>query len=292
MSMTSRFLNRTALFISLTFGAHQAMAEGTEANKIVSIGGSVTEIIYALGQQDRLVGRDRTSSYPQEASELPDVGYMRALTPEGVLSVAPDMIVSVEGSGPPEAIAVLREAGVEYVEVPHEFSRDGVVEKIRAVGAALGEEEAANALAEQVGAEIDAAHSAAIEATGSDRARVLFILSIQDGRIMVGGSGTQADSIISLAGGVNAAASFSGYKPISPEAMATAAPDVILMMDRQGGHATPDEELFQIPSIALTPAAQNKRLIRMQGLYLLGFGPRTANAISDLSKALQNKQGL
>ncbi|MDA7965257.1 ABC transporter substrate-binding protein [Ruegeria sp.] len=283
---------KTATLLALTFGAQIALADDTRPDRIIAIGGSVTEIVYALGQEDRLVGRDRTSNYPTEARELPDIGYMRALAPEGVLSVSPDMILSVEGSGPPETISVLQNAGVEFVEIPDDFSRDGILAKIRAVGAALDEDEAAEILAQQVGAEIDAAHNAAKAVTGNTPARVLFILSAQDGRVMVGGADTQADSIIRLAGGVNAAGDVAGFKPITPEALTAAAPDVILMMTRTGDHVSSDEEIFALPSIALTPAGRDKRLVRMKGNYLLGFGPRTASAITDLSRELQQVGGL
>jgi len=275
------------LATGFVFAAMTASAQNAPAERIISIGSSVTEIVYELNQQDRLVGRDRTSSFPAQAAELPDIGYARALAPEGVLSVAPDMILSVEGAGPPEAIEVLKDANVEFVEIEDKFTRDGVVAKIRAVGAALGAEAAAEALAHRVGQEIDAAHAAALNANGADPARVLFILSAQDDRIMVGGKDTQADSIIRLAGGMNAADTFSGYKPITPEALATAAPDIILMMDRQGNHATDDDTLFSLPAIRLTPAGRDRNLVRMQGSYLLGFGPRTAGAITELSDALQ-----
>lgn len=287
-----RFFAKTATLLGLILGTHTAFAEETRPDRIIAIGGSVTEIVYALGQEDRLVGRDRTSSYPVEARDLPDIGYMRALAPEGVLSVSPDLILSVEGSGPPETITVLQNAGVEFVEIPDEFSRDGILTKIRAVGAALGEDEAAEALAQRVGAEIDAAHKTATAATGDTPARVLFILSVRDGRIMIGGAETQADSIIRLAGGVNAAGDIAGFKPITPEALAAAAPDVILMMTRAGNHAISDDEIFALPSVALTPAGRNHRLVRMKGSYLLGFGPRTAGAITDLSKELQQARGL
>jgi len=262
-----------------------------EERRVIAIGSSITEIIYALGQEDQLVGRDRTSTYPAEAIDLPDVGYRRALSPEGVLSVAPDLILALDGSGPPDAISVLQEAGVEYVTIGDEFSRDGIVKKIRAVGVALGVEAEAEKLAAKAAQQLDQAQESASVAAGTDPLSVLFILSAQDGEITVGGAGTQADSIIRMAGGENAAASVSGFKTMTPEALAVTAPDVILMMERQGNHATPDEDLFALPAIQLTPAGQNKALIRMQGAYLLGFGPRTANAISDLSDALQHAGG-
>ena len=82
-----------------------------DASRLVSIGDSITEIIFALGEQDRLVARDSTSTYPPAATALPDVGYMRALSPEGVLSVNPSAIVAVEGSGPVETLDVLKKAG-------------------------------------------------------------------------------------------------------------------------------------------------------------------------------------
>ncbi|WP_170560804.1 heme/hemin ABC transporter substrate-binding protein [Ruegeria atlantica] len=286
MNSLRKFSSVIAL-VGGTFGTSAIAADDAEPNRIIAIGSSVTEIVYALSQQDRLVGRDRTSTYPTDVLDLPDVGYIRALSPEGVLSVKPDLIVALEGSGPPEAVEVLKEAGVPFVSISEDYSRDGVVEKIRAVGAALGVEEAAEELAVQTGTKIDGAHSSAIDASVDGSSRVLFVLSAQDNRIMVGGADTQADSIIRLAGGVNAAGNVSGFKPMTPEAIATTAPDVILMMDRQGNHITANEELFAMPAIKLTPAGQNKRLIRMPGAYLLGFGPRTADAIADLSAELQ-----
>ncbi len=264
-----------------------------EEKRVIAIGSSITEIIYALGQEDRLVGRDRSSTYPADVLDLPDVGYRRALSPEGVLSVAPDLILALEGSGPADAVSVLQEAGVKYVTINDEFSRDGVIEKIRAVGVALGVEAEAEAekLAAKAAQQLDQAQERATVAAGADPLSVLFILSAQDGEITVGGADTQADSIIRMAGGENAAAGVDGFKTMTPEALAVTAPDVILMMERRGNHATPDEELFALPAIQLTPAGQTKALIRMPGAYLLGFGPRTADAISDLSAALQRASG-
>lgn len=278
-----RKLLTTAAFV-LT--ATTATAEELPS-RIISIGGAVTEIVFALGQEDRLAGRDRTSTYPEQALELPDIGYMRALAPEGVLSVSPDLIISVEGSGPPETIDVLRSADIEMVEIPEHYTRDGIVNKIRAVGAALDQDEAADKLATQVGTDIDAAHTAAIEAANGKPQRVLFVLSTRGGKITASGTGTSADGIIRLAGGVNAVTEFESWKEMSPEAVSLAAPDVILMMARGGDHGAATEELLSMPAIALTPAGQNRRVVRMNGLHMLGFGPRTASAITELSKALQ-----
>ncbi|MET0748950.1 MAG: ABC transporter substrate-binding protein, partial [Rhizobium sp.] len=114
--------------------AHAAEAPKLDTSRLVSIGGDVTEIVYALGEEKRLIARDSTSVYPEAAAKLPDVGYMRALSPEGILAVNPSAIIAVEGSGPPEALAVLRNASVPFETVPQSFDRDGILKKIASIG--------------------------------------------------------------------------------------------------------------------------------------------------------------
>ena len=252
---------------------------------VLSIGGSVTEIIAALGQQHRLKARDTTSSYPPGVTNLPDVGYMRSLSPEGVLSVGPSLILSEEGAGPPEALDVIRAADVDFVEIPDAVSTEGILRKIHLIGTALGVPDRADGLA----TEVETAMAAALTDTKRPEAkkkRVLFVLSTQGGKINASGAGTAADALIRMAGGVNAITDFPGYKQITDEAVGMAAPDVILMMDRGGDHGVADDELFAMPAIKLTPAAQARSVVRMDGLLMLGFGPRTAQAIHKLNDAL------
>ncbi|MCF6431142.1 ABC transporter substrate-binding protein [Leisingera sp. MMG026] len=284
MSVLSRLYLGLNLLIALVFAGHAALAD--PAGRIVSVGGSVTEIVYALDQQHRLIARDTTSIFPAEARQLPDIGYQRALAPEGVLSVAPDMILAIEGAGPPETLDVLKAAEVAFISVPEDFSAEGIARKIRTVGAALDQQAAAEVLAGQVSAEIAAAQAAAAKAAAGTPRKVLFVLSIQGGRIMAGGADTAADSIIRLAGGVNAVTGFAGYKPMGDEAIAQAAPEVILVMERGADHGVRTEDLLAIPAIQPTPAAQNGAIVRMNGLHLIGFGPRTASAVTELNQAL------
>ncbi|MHA6684279.1 heme/hemin ABC transporter substrate-binding protein [Mesorhizobium sp. A556] len=289
MSSLFKLARAAVLGLSLTASASSGVlaAEGVVAfppgSKIASIGGSLTEIVFALGEQERLVARDSTSVYPSEALALPDVGYMRQLSPEGVLSANPSGILALQGSGPREAIDVLKKASIPYVEVPESFDHAGIIEKIRIVGKALDVESKADALAASVDAKLKAVESR----TGAikERKRVLFILSMQGGKIMAAGMDTAANGIIALAGGINAVDGYSGYKQLSDEAVLTADPDIVLMMDRGGG---PDSSAdpFENPAIAATPAGKARKLVRMDGGYLLGFGPRTADAIHDLAGSL------
>jgi iron complex transport system substrate-binding protein len=278
-----------AVGVSLAFTAATltpAMAddESKGHDRIVAVGGSVTEIVYALGEEDRLIARDTTSMYPAEAMALPDVGYIRRLSPEGVLSVNPDRILMLEGSGPPETLALLVEAGVPITTIPEGFSARGIIGKVQAVGDALGVSDKASELAAKLQSDLNAARVAA--STNTKDIRVLFILSMNGGRILASGTETAADGILTLAGAQNALTDFTGYKQLSEEAVLEAAPDIILMMDRGGDHGASGDQVFGHPSIALTPAGSNKRLIKMDGLLLLGFGPRTAEAVRTLAEQI------
>ena len=262
--------------------ARAAMAEAP--SRIVSIGGAVTEIVHALGEQHRLVARDATSTWPPEAEALPDVGYMRAPSAEGVLSLAPDLLIAEDGAGPPETLERLAQASVPLVTVPDAVDGPGILARIEAVAAALGVPEKGAALAGEV--EQALAEAAAEAAAAAGEKRVLFILSAQGGRLLASGTGTAADGIIRMAGGVNAIDGYEGYKTLTDEAAAIARPDVILMMDRSGDHAAANAELFALPALAASPAAATGSVVRMDGLLLLGFGPRTAEAVRKLSRAI------
>ncbi|SMO88391.1 heme/hemin ABC transporter substrate-binding protein [Paracoccus laeviglucosivorans] len=279
-----------ALVLFAALIAAPAHAESyPDAQRVLSIGGSVTEIIYALGEQDRLVGRDQTSSWPPEALSLTDVGYMRALSPEGVLSVSPDLILAEDGAGPPEAVSVLKSAGLPYVTVDEGYDTAGVLRKVDEVAEALGVQDKGRALHDKLAGQLSDAETRA-KSVGTPK-KVLFVLSLQGGRVMAGGSDTSADGIIRLAGAQNAVTGIEGYKPLTDEAIVAAAPDVILMMQRgdaqadanaQGGHASAKEAALAMPALAQTPAGRDGALVMMDGLKLLGFGPRTPEAALEL----------
>ncbi|MFC3722143.1 heme/hemin ABC transporter substrate-binding protein [Neoaquamicrobium sediminum] len=279
-----RLAGAAALGVALAMLGSPLRAQDYDASRIVAIGGSVTEIIYALGEEERLIARDTTSVFPEAALELPDVGYIRQLSPEGVISVDPSLIIALEGSGPPEAVEVLEKASIPMVTVPDRYDREGILEKIRIVGDVLDVEDKAAALTAETDADLKAAEQATADI--AERKKVLFVLSLQGGRILASGTNSAADGIISMAGGVNAVTEYEGYKQLTDEAVIEAAPDVILAMDRGGDHETQANDLLSHPAIAATPAAKTGRVVRMDGAYLLGFGPRTAAAVRDLSAAL------
>jgi iron complex transport system substrate-binding protein len=268
-----------ALFMSLAL-AGPALSE--DAPRIITLGGSVTEIAVALGAEDQLVARDTTSNFPTSIQALPDVGYIRALSPENILALDPTLIIAEGDAGPPEAVVVLKAAGIPFILVPEATDPGGVVAKIAAVADAL--DLPGEALAADVQAGLDAAAEKAAEVPAPKR--VLFILSLQGSGVMAGGEGTEAEGIIRLAGGINAATGFQGYKPMTDEAVLAAQPDVILMMDREGDLSISDTDVLAQPALSQSPAAATGAIVRMDGMLLLGFGPRTPEAAQALHQAL------
>ena len=257
-----------------------AMADGA-GKRIISVGGAITEIVYQLGHGDRLIAVDSTSTVPQAAQHLPDVGYMRRLSAEPVLAMEPDLILAAADAGPLAVLDQLREAGVRVVTVPGKPSADGVLDKIDVVAKALGDTSSGDRLRQRVAAEMETARIQA-------RPRVLFLLSVGAGRPpLVGGRETSADGIITMAGGINTAADISGYKPLSPEAMIAIAPDVLLVTNRSHGLMGGRDSLLERPEIALSPAGKAKRVVAMDGGLLLGFGPRTGEAVRTLTELLR-----
>ncbi|XUY26196.1 heme/hemin ABC transporter substrate-binding protein [Agrobacterium sp. rho-8.1] len=267
-----------------SLAAHASDKGNPEAKQIVALGGTVTEILYALGAGDRIVARDSTSSFPADALSKPDVGYMRALSSEGILSQKPDLILSEDGAGPADVIGILKASEVPMVTVDTPPEGSAIAKKIKDVGAAVGLDDKANVLAEQVNSEL-ATLAKDVGAVGDKKKRVLFVLSTAGGRIMAAGKDTEAAAIIELAGGINAAEEITGYKPLTDEAVIAAAPDVVLTMQR-GNHAGTPDEIFALPAFQSTPAAASKSLISMDGLYLIGFGPRTPAAARELASQL------
>lgn len=276
---TSLFGAAVALSVSFEAKAH---GDGHEA-EVLTLGAAATEIVFALEEGHRVVARDSTSTWPPEARDLPDVGYFRAISPEGVLSMGPSMILSTEGAGPPEAVDVLKGTGIQFVTLPEGFTGEAIAEKIRRVGDALGVPEKAEALSAQVKQDLAEAQSYPKPDT---RKRVLFLMSASGGKLIAAGRNTAADAVIRLAGGENALSGFDGYKPVSDESVSVAAPDAVLMMDRGGDHSATSEQLFALPALVTSPAAENSALIKMNGIKLLGFGPRTAEAVRELNAVL------
>lgn len=253
-------------------------------SRLVAVGGAITEMVYALGAGAKLVGVDTSSTYPESATTLPRVGYQRLLSAEGVLSLNPRLILVSAEAGPPAAISQLRATGVPVLKVPVAYTIDGVQAQIRLVAQALGLRSRGEELVQLLMHDMAAA-KAMLHGIRS-QPRVLFVYARGSGAMHVSGHGTAADAMIRLAGGMNAVTGYEGYKPLTAEAVVAAAPEVILMPTRGLEIVGGIHGLLTVPGIALTPAGEQHRVVAMDDLYLLGFGPRTGQAVRELASLL------
>lgn len=259
-------------------------ARSATPGQVVVAGGALTETVFALGAGGRVVGVDSTSTWPESVRGLPQIGYFRDLAPEGLLSLAPDLLLAEHGAGPETALARLRGAGVRVAVGPQVVRAEEIAAKIAFAGRELGLEARAQALAEDLSAGLDRVAAAVARLDG--RPRVLFVMSLAAGAPVVGGAATAADEMIARAGGTNAAAAITGYRPMSREAILAARPEALVMMEHQARSLGGAARLLERPEFAATPAARSGRAIARPGAYLLGMGPRTPQAVADLARAL------
>lgn len=272
---------------ALIFGLALLGVASAQAPRVVSVGGSLTEIVYALGAEKQLVAVDTTSLYPDAALKLPKVGYARQLAAEGVLALRPTLILATSEAGPPNALEQIRATGVRIESTSAEHSFDELRNKVRVVAAAVGMPDAGRAFEAKLVA--DMTETSRWIAAQPSRPRVLFILS-HSGAAQVSGDGTAADAMIKLAGGVNAVSGFKGYKPLTAEAAIGANPDVILTTTQGVAAIGGIDKLLSQPGLGLTAAGKARRAIDMEALYLLGFGPRLPQAVRELAKRMRDPQ--
>ncbi len=266
----------------------QKAAEPAEM-RIVSVGGAVTEIVFELGLGAHVVGVDTSSLHPAEAiGGLPKVGYQRQLSTEGILSLRPTLVLATSEAGPPPVLDQLRAAGVRVEIVPEAMSVEGTKEKVRTVARALGRAEAGDTLAERIEKEVGSARAKWKDVTAPPR--VLPIYARGPNHLLIFGRDTAAHAMLELVHAENAAASVEGAKPLTPEAVVQAAPEVVLVPSRGLDSTGNVEGLMKIPGLAATPAGESKRVVSMDDLLLLGFGPRLGEAVTRLGELVHASQ--
>ncbi len=275
---------RLVIALGLGAAASGSLPVRAASPRIVSVGSALTETVYALGAESLLVGVDTTSQYPAAAQALPQVGYMRALSAEGVLSLKPTLVIATTAAGPATTLDQLRATGVEVLVLPDLYDYESVVTKIAAVGRMTGRQAEAEAMIRRGRA--DMAELARRLATATARPRVLFLLSMGGGAPQAAGRDTAADGIIRLAGGVNAIDGYTGYRPLSPEAVIASRADFVLVTHQTVLAMGGLDAVLNQPALRQTPAGREGKVLQFDTLQLLGFGPRTPQAAQELALAL------
>jgi len=270
-------------FLALGATAFAATARPVRAaqSRVVCVGGAITECVYALGMERVIVGADTTSLYPPVAQRLPRVGYQRALSAEGLLSLAPDLILASDDAGPPAVVTQIKGAGIRWITLPAAHTPAAPAGKLRAIGAALGQAERATVRIRQY--ETEWQRTATQIAGLPGRPRAVFVMAHGGPVLNLAGRGTAADAMLALAACDNAL-DFEGYKTISAEALSAAAPEVVVTTQQSVDGLGGPDALLSRPGLADTPAAKARRVCTFDGLFLLGFGPRLPQAVARLAQ--------
>ncbi len=266
--------------------ANGAVKQG--GRRIVCVGGGITEIVYVLGAEQALVGVDTTSLYPQAATSLPSVGYARALSSEGILALRPTHLLATEDAGPPSVLRQVSDAGVPVTILAANDTFEGVIERIQRVGALTDRSVQASQLEKQLRQDWQRARAPILARKSTAAPRVLFVLSHSPGQVMVGGKGSSADAMIAYAGARNAVEGFDGFKPLTPEAVIAAQPDIVLMTTQGMQVIGGIDGVLKLPGMAQTSAGQKRRVVALEAMFMLGFGPRLPQALTTLDQLLIN----
>jgi iron complex transport system substrate-binding protein len=272
---------RAAVFAAACAGP--VAAQRVMPTRIVTLGGAVTETVFALGAGAQVVGVDKSSAYPAAVARLPSVGYFRNAGAEGIVALAPTLVLADTGTAP-TTVAQLRGAGVRVVLLPVGESMAVAVDRILRVGTALGQSTRARALAASVTAGTVAAERAA--RARSPHPRALFIYARGMGTVFVAGTNTGGAEMLRLAGATNAAAQLSGYKPFTAEAVATSGAEVIVLPKNGLASLGGIDGVLALPGLAQTPAGRSRRIVTLDDSLLLGFGPRLPDAVMALARGI------
>lgn len=241
--------------------------------RVVAIGGDVTEIAFALGSGDQLVARDSTSLHPEAAIKLPDVGYLRQLNAEGILAMRPTLVLASAQAKPSLALEQVASSNVKVVTIPASNSLDAIDEKIDAVAQSMGKTAEGDALRKQVHSKLASIPEKPLPV------KVLFIMSHGGMTAMAAGQETAADAAIRAAGLQNAMQGFKRYQPMSQEGVIASQPQLVLVTTDGVKTLGGEDNVWKLPGLAQTPAGKTRQLLVVDDMALLGFGLQTPDAI-------------
>lgn len=252
--------------------------------RIVSVNGTISEILVDLGLEKNIVGVDATSTYPKSLlKEKTKIGHRQNISIEGILSLSPTVVLAMENELSSNALQQLENAKVKVVQFKQTFSVDNTKQLINDIAHTFNKEKEAK----RIIAKLDNDLSDAKKYIGNNKnLKILFIYARGTGTLLVAGKNTQVDKMITLAGASNAIDSFDNFKPLTTESLISANPDAILLFDSGLKSLGGESGLLKIQGIMQTKAGKNKKFIEMDGQLLTGFGPRLGQAIQELAKQI------
>jgi iron complex transport system substrate-binding protein len=265
----------------LTDSRGQEVRVPSEVRRIVSLAPSNTEILFAMGLGDTVVGVTSLCDYPEEAQEIEKVGDLMEMNVEKVVALAPDLVLGTEGI--PEVVAKLEEVGVAVL-VLQPTDLESIYDTIDLVGQATGEAEAATALIGSMRDRVDAV-TGRMEAV-EERPKVYYELDATDpAKPYTAGPGTWHDQFIRLAGGVNVAGEVDmRWVQFSTEEIISQDPDIIVLGDANWGVTADD--VAQRPGWNVIAAVREGDIYPIDDNLISRPGPRLVEGLEALARII------
>ena len=275
------FKSLILILLLLISNVHANCNKAKNSNSIVVAGGSITEIIYFLNLQNKLVGVDITSNYPLKAKKLPSIGYIRNLSIEGLLSLKPNLILAEESIGPPIILKQLNKTSVEFRIIKNNYTIEGINEKFLCISKILDVEIKNNIDYKKFVNNVKKLKSF-VKNNNKEKKDILLILMMKGTSPIIAGKNTSGHGFIKMIGQNNSMDKVSGWKPVSSEQILIANPNYIIVTKRALKDFTSIEKFLKLPGISSTKAAKNKNVFIKDGMSLLGYGPRTINVAKEI----------
>ncbi len=250
--------------------------------RLITLGGTVSEITSALGCQHKIVGRDVTSNYPTSLDSIKSLGHKSQIKLESILSLNPTQIILEKGFLSDEMLKTLNnQYGISITSVENTYSLASTRSMIITIGVELNKESKALELVNSIDVSSPKAkHNA-------HKPNVLFIYARGSGSMQVAGNGTFAHSLIELSGGKNAAVELEGFKPLTTEALIKLNPDYLLFFTSGYESLGGQKGIAKLAGVSETNAGKKHAFIHNDASLLGNFGPRITHAIEWLEEQIQ-----
>ncbi len=262
------------IFLLISFKVYAKCEKALDSGKIVGAGGSITETIFFLGLEKNLVARDLTSNFPDQASSLPSIGYLRNLSVEGLLSLSPTLILSEPDIGPEKVVEQIKKTSVEMRILADDYSSSGIIDKVNCIGKILGAEkpyiQKKTSRLKQLKEKLEADAR-----SNSSPKKIMIILMFRGTSPIVAGANTSGDAFIRMTKNINIFSNIDGWKPVGIEGILSMDPDYIIVTKRAFSPFKNLESFLVQSGLQSTSAGKYGRVLVEDGMAMLGFGPRT-----------------
>ncbi|MFC5626482.1 heme/hemin ABC transporter substrate-binding protein [Algoriphagus winogradskyi] len=259
--------------------------ETTAERKIITAGGTITEVVDALGYGDLIIATDITSTFPASMQDLPSIGYRNQIKAEGILALGPDLVLIEEGYLNPDVVTQLKAAQVNIEVFTKPTTVEGTKKLVTELATFFEEEDK--------GKEVNAAIDADIAALNSyleseeSKPKAIFVMARGPETVFIAGDKTFAAEMFELAEIEGTATGFDEFAPMTPESLVSMNPEYLVFFESGIQSVGGKDGLIAIQGIDQTTAFKENQIVALDGQYLSGFGPRVGKAALELAKAVR-----